>query len=417
MFSPESILSDRENRSAVIKAAARSGDVVTVKANVPGGDKRIKESFLLVRHFTALALEKFGGGAELYDGADGLCAIIRASGKNLKQTAVELEQLCPAGRFVDIDVYLKGESHSLSRGYMRKCYICGEPAFVCARQKKHAESELLSVLKAQTRGYFSTQVYKTVKESLMAELDLKDKFGLVTPDSQGSHDDLDYALMIKAQNAIIPHLVNIFWAGFYADSCKGLLERLRPLGIEAEKAMYSAVGVNAYKGFIFVGGLLLASVGFLISHGGGDFNTIFETVANICRGIEKEFGGKERTFGVEAYEKYRVTGARGHAEGGLRAVESAEKTLGDLSPLNLKKTLCHIVGEIDDTVLLKRSRTFERYLYFKQKISSLDLSDEAKTEELNRECIENRISLGGSADVLAAAVMLKKFRKIIYFDP
>lgn len=417
MFSPENILSDRENRSKLIKERALKSDVVTVKANVPGADKRIKESFLLVRHFTLLALEKFEGKAELYDGADGMCAIICASGENLKEKAVELEQSNPAGRFIDIDVFLKGGEHSLSRGFMRKCYLCGNPAPVCARLKSHTENELLSALKSETRAYFSIQVSKTVKESLMAELDLNDKFGLVTPLSQGSHADLNYGLMIRAQDAVIPYLLKIFWAGFDADRTEGLLENLRPIGTEAEKAMYSAIGANAYKGFIFVGGLLLASIGFLVSHGGGNLNEIFQTVKNMCRGLHKELEGNGETFGVKAYQKYKITGVRGHAENGLYAVKNAEKSLKDLSPITLKTALCRITGEIDDTVLLKRSGTWERYLYFKQKIFSVDLNDSEKTAALNRECVENNISIGGSADVLAAAVMLKKFRNLLYFDP
>ncbi len=415
MYSPEVILSDRENRNKIIREAALYGDVVTIKANVPGADKHIKESFLLVRHFTALALEKFKGDVSFYDGCDGFCAIIRADGENLKSTAVELEQSCSAGRFADIDVYLKGQPHSLSRGYLRKCYICGKPAFVCSREKNHTTEQLISKLKAETRAYFSIQVSKTVKESLMAELDLEDKFGLVTPLSKGSHTDLDYGIMQRAQNAVIPYLVQIFWEGFDADKTDGLLKRLRPIGLNAEKAMYEAIGTNAYKGFIFIGGLFLASLGFVISHGGGS-DAVFSNIANICRGIEDEFSGKENTFGINAYREYKITGARGQAAGGLRAVKNAEKLLTDFSSTSLKTALCRIVGETDDTVLLKRSGTFERYMYFKQKISSADPTDKEGTAELTRECVKNNISIGGSADVLAAAVTLKKFRKLIYLD-
>lgn len=416
MYSPEDILADREKRSEIIKKAASQSDLITVKANIPGADKRIKESFLLVRYFTNLALKEFNGKAEIYNGADGMCALITAYGGCLKERAIKIEQCDPLGRYVDIDAYLKGSAHSLSRGYMRKCFLCGEAAFICARLKTHSTEELLGSLKKNVRGYFSAHIEKTVRESLMAELNLEDKFGLVTPTSQGSHKDLDFGLMIKAQNAIIPFFPGFFWEGFDAEEADNLLEKLRPAGLEAEKNMYSAVGVNAYKGFIFVGGLLLASTGFLVSHGGGDFDEIFKIVQNICRGIKKELDGNGETFGVNAYKKYEITGVRGHAENGFYAVKNAEKSLDDLSPLNLKTVLCRIVGEIDDTVLLKRSGTLERYLHFKQKISSIDVYDKSAMDLLNRECIENGISLGGSADVLAAAVMLKKLRGLLYFN-
>ena len=418
MYNIQSILSNRESRSQAVAKAALSSDIITVKANIPGGDKRIRESFLIVRYFTNRVLEEFGGKVKFYDGADGICAVISVSGERLKERAVEIEKSDPIGRFTDIDVYSKGESHSLSRGYMRKCYICENAAFICARQGTHTVEELLDTIKSSTRKFFFERIAVILKDSLMAELNLENKFGLVTPASNGSHGDLNYTIMQTAQDAIIPYLVRLFWTGFYFDSTEGLLEKLRPIGQEAEKAMYSAVGgANAYKGFIFVAGVLLASTGYILS-AGGEYEEIFSTAGKVCRGITAELksSGADESFGIKAYKEYGITGVRGHAENGFSVVREAEKLIDcEYSSESLLKVLCYIVGNIEDTVLLKRSGSVQRYKYFKDRIYSADITDKQQIKRLNEECINNGISIGGSADVLAAAVLLKKLRALFYF--
>lgn len=412
----EAILSDREARNLSIIKAAEQSDIITVKANVPGTDKKVKESFLLVRYFTNQVLNVFGGEARLFCGSDGMYSVVKVRGSNLKERTVEIEKSHPIGRFCDIDVYLKGSKNSLSRGYMRRCFICQNPAFICARQGNHTARELLAVLKSGVREHFSALLFQTVKQSLMAELNLENKFGLVTPTSSGSHTDLNYAVMQISQNAIIPYLVNAFWVGFDSNQTEGLLAKLRPVGIKAEKAMFDAVKTNTYKGFIFVAGILLASLGHVLSQGVGDFDTVFTTAAKVCSGICGELEqGTNQSFGITAYKNYKITGVRGHAEQGFPVVRQAVTLIGQNdSAENLIKVLCRTVGDIDDTVLLKRSQSIERYLYFKRKISSVDTTDKTQLKQLNDECIKNNISIGGSADVLAAAVMLNKLRNIFF---
>lgn len=413
----QAILFDREARNLSIIKAAESGNVVTVKANIPGADKRVKESFLIVRYFTCEVLRALGGKATVFDGADGMYAVVKPVGDDLKEKTVKIEKSDPIGRFCDIDVYLRGEKHSLSRGYMRNCFICQNPAFICARQGNHTAEELLNVLKGSTREHFSLRLAQIIKLSLLSELNLENKFGLVTPTSQGSHSDLNYGIMLKSHDAIIPYLVQIFWAGFDSSGTENMLTKLRPIGIKAEKAMFKAVKTNTYKGFIFIAGVLLASCGYLLSCGGGDFDGIFSVSAEICRGITKELEQDDITFGATAYKNYKITGVRGHAEQGFNVVRQAEMLIGnDLSADNLLKTLTYIVGNIEDTVLLKRSKSLEKFLYFKNKISSADITDKIQLKLLNDECINNNISIGGSADVLAAAVLLNKLQNLVYFN-
>ena len=417
MSSADAILAAREQDNENVLKLAEISDVITAHANVPGGDKRIKESFLIVRYFAARLKQTFGGEPVIWDGADGMRAVLPVCGENAKLKTTAMEEDCPIGRYADLDVYLKGEKFSLSRGNMRKCYVCDRSAFVCARQGNHTAIELICALQRGTREYFSAQLCTLIGQSLMAELNLEDKFGLVTPTTRGSHEDMDYALMRKSQGAVIPYLAQCFWLGFDADCADGLLDKLRPVGIGAEEAMIKSVGTNTYKGFIFVAGILLASAGHLLSTGGGEYLKIFSTAKRICKGITRELEGEGNTFGMQAYRLYAFSGVRGLAEGGFATVGKAEEMIDDdLSRESLLKALAFIVGDIEDTVLLKRSGSLEKYNYFKSAISGIDVNDKAELKALNEKCIKNGISIGGSADVLAAAVLMKKLKTLWYFD-
>lgn len=409
------ILAARERRRNIVTGISMKDGAVTVRANIPGPDKGIAESYLIVRHFASIMADVIGAKPVLLDGADGPAVIFDSEPEGIKRIAVELEEKHEIGRFVDIDVFGKNCDKSVSRGYMRKCYICGQPAFVCSRNKTHPTERLLTVLRSYTRSYFSKKVAQCVKEGLMDELNLENKFGLVTPTSRGSHKDLNYDVMQYAQSAIIPYITEMFFIGLDANEPGQIMERIRKKGISAEKAMYAATnGANAYKGFIFVGGVLLSAAGYTLGRASGN---VFANVEKICADILGDFEKYPDSFGAQAYKTMGVTGVRGHAIAGFPVVEKAMKMIeDDESSKNLLKTLAYVVGEIDDTVLLKRSGDVETYRRYKELISTVSTDDDKAVSALTDDCVAHNISIGGSADVLAAAIMMKKLSKLFYCD-
>ncbi len=413
MSSADEILSAREQRNKYILSCAERGDVISVKANIPGLYKNLKVGYLLVRHFTAKIVKIFGGEVELADGADGFCALIKDAKGCDKQTLINFETQSPVGRFVDLDLYPKGFKKSLSRGYMRQCYLCNEPAFVCARQGRHSYKQLIEKIEEDAGTYFSQILQNVIVGAITRELNLENKFGLVTPTSNGSHPDMDYAIMAISRDAITPYLIKIFWTAFDYGRESGLLEVIRPIGKEAERQMELANGgVNAYRGLIFVFGVLLAALGVVICENSD--GSVYDSVRKICSGITKELDGGN-SFGCKAYKEYGITGVRGHAEGGFTAVEQAELKLDEnFSEDRLLSVLCYICGTIEDTVLLKRAKSPEKYRYYKNVIGSLDVNDKLQLQILNDECNKNGISIGGSADVLAAGVLMKMLRSELY---
>ncbi|MCM1043196.1 MAG: triphosphoribosyl-dephospho-CoA synthase [Corallococcus sp.] len=406
----EDILAAREHRKQHIERLCKKGNVIAVKANIVGADKNIAEACLIVRHFASAVAEKTGVIPQMLFGADGMCAVCVTPQSGLKQWAVDTEETHPLGRFADIDVYENG-LQSQTRGYMRKCYLCDKPAFVCGRLKSHSQEQLLDCLKNAVRKYFAECIADAVKGGMLAELNLENKFGLVTPTSNGSHTDLDYNLMRKAQEAVIPYLTQSFFVGLDSGSDDNLLALVRQTGLRAERAMFEATGgVNAYKGLIFAESICLAAAG-AVAKTDGDFDGIFRKVSQMCGGILREFDGGNETFGKYAYNKWKFAGARGHAQRGFCQVKKIAQSADISDDKSLLSALTETVGAIDDTVLLKRCGSMEKYLQFKNKISSVDVYDDNAVRFLNEECIKNNVSIGGSADVLAVGVTMNLLSK------
>ena len=88
------------------------------------------------------------------------------------------------------------------------------------------------------------------ERALRMELDTPLKPGLVCPESNGAHKDMDYGTMLKGIAAIRPFFPAMARSTDHA--------ALRQLGIDAENAMLTATGgVNTHRGAIFALGLAL----------------------------------------------------------------------------------------------------------------------------------------------------------------
>ncbi len=404
----DGILADREIRSNEIKNLSKRSDVACVKANVPGSIKNTPCSKVLVSYFTALLKNQGLTLEKTLSGLDGDSSIfLIENGKSLKNKFVRLEEKHPLGRFIDIDVTLKNSSASLSRKKLRKCYVCNKPAFYCGKIKAHTLSELLTHMENKTEEYLTSILSKTVEKSMLKELNQNHKFGLVCKNTNGSHTDLNYKVMKRAIKAIKTPLAQCFFIGLNSNSCDNMLKLLRPIGLYCEEIMYGATdGANAYKGFIFIGGAILASVGYLINKS-LPLSRLNDVVKSVCYGIDDD--KNNQTFGYKAYHEKGFGGIRKLCLSDFQLVVNFSKII-DKQPLI--KTLTEIVGVIDDSVLLKRSLTFQRYLYYKNLISNVDTTNKKQLKKVNQQCLKNNVSIGGSADVLISSILLSKLVKL-----
>lgn len=408
------ILLAREKRNETIKKLiAEYSVIVSLKGNIPGENKNVVTAkrliYVIDKEIRALlpfnkkeSFESEAGDYKLY-------LMNHVDPVEIKKILIKLEETHPLGRFVDIDVYTnKGQISRTYLGYeKRKCMICDKNAFVCMQENRHSVEEIKGVMQKSVKDFFESTLEKGIIYAFEKELNLHPKFGLVTPYSSGSHSDMNYETMLRSHKVVIPYLVKMYDIGYETDNLDAGFKKIRLLGIDAEAKMLEASGgINTYKGAIFLVGILSYALGYF-------HQTLKDSVREIikytCRGILNELKENPDTFGIKAYQKYNVYTARHEVYYGLPSVVKAYHYLKKFPTDDdkaLTMTLINIISNKNDTVGLKRAKSFDKYFEASNKIEKIKTYDKEKIEKITNECIENNISFGGSADVLIATILV-----------
>lgn len=278
-------------------------------------------------------------------------------------------------------------------------------------------------------------------EAMLLEANCAPAPGLVDRFNSGAHNDMDIYTFIKSSVALSSYMHNFVYMGYmHKGALDTLLAFIRPLGIEAEAAMFKATkGVNTQKGLIFLMGILCAAAGYVYRKYNIIKSTlVFDAVKIMCQGlVAKELGNlpydRKLTSGERLYHQYGIRGIRGELEDGLPIIQDialpAYKkaiSLGATDNALLIYTLLSIMTATEDTTIINRHdqdtlimvQKSAKKLLSNDDILQLDGFDAVK--DLDRQFIEQWISPGGSADLLAAThflyVLENKYNSSIGID-
>lgn len=278
-------------------------------------------------------------------------------------------------------------------------------------------------------------------EAMLLEANCAPAPGLVDRFNSGAHNDMDIYTFIKSSVALSSYMHNFVYMGYmHKGALDTLLAFIRPLGIEAEAAMFKATkGVNTQKGLIFLMGILCATAGYVYRKYNIIKSTlVFDAVKIMCQGlVAKELGNlpydRKLTSGERLYHQYGIRGIRGELEDGLPIIQDialpAYKkaiSLGATDDALLIYTLLSIMTATEDTTIINRHdqdtlimvQKSAKKLLSNDDILQLDGFDAVK--DLDRQFIEQWISPGGSADLLAAThflyVLENKYNSSIGID-
>ncbi|MDT8336763.1 MAG: triphosphoribosyl-dephospho-CoA synthase [Candidatus Izemoplasmatales bacterium] len=407
----EKVLKGREERALLINGYLIDfSTVISIKANIAGYDKKNFLSYMIINAFTFLINEFKDSKHYYHSNDDGPFIIIVCKERNalsIKNKILEIEEKHELGRLVDIDVYNK--KGKISRNVKRKCYICDDNAFNCVRTNKHKYEEVMEYITDKTNEYYQKRIYELIDFSILSELNLDPKFGLVTPVSSGSHKDMDYFLMIEAKNAIIHYLIEMFFVSCQIKDINKLIHALQEIGLRAETDMFSITkGVNAYKGLIFNLGLMVSCFGYKISQ----FTTknIFDLSKDFSNILFKDYKYETSSYGDIFYRKYQLSGIKGEALAGFIHVQEGLEILKDFSWNSRINTLVYYIINIEDTSFLKRAKSLEYYYSVKDMFTKLNTDNIDEIKSLNDYCIKNQLTFGGSADLLVLTVFTKKIK-------
>lgn len=269
---------------------------------------------------------------------------------------------------------------------------------------------------------------QSLLSGILLEVSANPSPGLVSPASNGSHEDMNFYSFMLSSAAIAPFFHFCAETGYESAPSKDLLSLIRPEGVKTEQRMFQATqGVNTQKGIIFLGGITAAAAGRVYKEQQSvAANEICREVASICQGIvERELENPHHcantpllTTGMLWFQRIGITGIRGEVEKGLPAItETAYPVFS--SSLNqcglstaLIETLLHLMTVVEDTTVLARAGL--EGLDFVKKSARMVLQQRVShthfrqntLKELEALFIEKNISPGGSADLLAITVAL-----------
>lgn len=301
----------------------------------------------------------------------------------------------------------------------------------------------------------STYIAECALEALLLEVAATPKPGLVDRRNNGAHQDMNFYTFIRSALSLRPHFALMAQAGqeLANKPPQELFNQVRLLGVKAEKDMFAATNnINTHKGALFALGLLCASAGRAYCHkackSGWRPAALGQFVAQMSQGLcQRELANlnmlaaqatsaaqttgavlprkseltpqsppaTKLTHGQRMYLQYGACGARGQAESGFAQV--IDKYLPYLKELKkqqldqdeiLVRTLLFIGADLDDTNILNRVGA-TKAAWAKEACAALHehYTREAACQ-LDDLFIKERISPGGSADLLSVTIFLDK---------
>ncbi|WP_082235306.1 triphosphoribosyl-dephospho-CoA synthase [Halobacillus massiliensis] len=256
-------------------------------------------------------------------------------------------------------------------------------------------------------------------DSLVQEAELAPKPGLVDPQDQGAHEDMNFELMIKSSLSLKETFANIAEISYKREPSQELREQIAEIGREGERKMMKATGgVNTHKGAIWGIGLLTS--GAAVNTPGTNIKKVVETASFISR-FPDRFAPEISTNGYKLYKKLGVKGARGEAASGFpRLINvalpqlSESRRKGSSESSARLDTLVALIACLEDTCILHRSGILALRLIQEKARRVLQNGGVSKPEgrmelnDLNHLLLQYNSSPGGSADLLAAALFLDR---------
>jgi len=256
--------------------------------------------------------------------------------------------------------------------------------------------------------------------ALVDEAMLTPKPGLVDMRGSGAHSDLSWPLMCASACAIGPYFARMAEAGAVLDDDTALRRRIGAIGREAEAAMLAASGgVNTHRGAIWALGLLVTAAAR--ANAGPDAGAIAAGAGRLARLADPDAPRRTGHKGERARLEHGVGGARGQAADGFpQVVEQAlpmlrlSRARGDGEAQARINALLAVMARLDDTCLLARGG--KPALLATQRGARRVLAAGGAATPIGRRLLARlearmhaqRVSPGGAADLLAAALLLDR---------
>ncbi len=255
--------------------------------------------------------------------------------------------------------------------------------------------------------------------ALREELATHPKPGLVGPLDSGAHRDMDEGTFLRSLFSLRGYFEDVARAG----ALRAPFPRLRALAVEAEARMLRATGgVNTHRGAIFTLGILSAAAGRLAAAGRvreGDLRR--EVREGLGPAVLRELPRDPGSHGSLALRGHGAGGAREEAAAGFPhvfdvGIPALEGSLRRGASRRAASVQCllSLVAVLPDTNLLHRGGPAGLAVARAAAAEFLSAGGvhrpgwELRALEIHRRFVERNLSPGGSADLLAASLFVRR---------
>lgn len=267
-------------------------------------------------------------------------------------------------------------------------------------------------------------------EALVDEATLTPKPGLVDLRGNGAHDDLNWRLMCHSAHTLHPYFAAMAQAGVDMQGMQqsqqlqqlqhALRERIGALGRDGERAMMRATGgVNTHRGAIWALGLLVTAAAQDPQNRSA--RAVAVRAGALARLPDAHMPAVTGNKGALACRQHGVGGARAQAMHGFPHVVDvalpmlhASRQRGASEDEARLDALLAVMAQLDDTCLLARGgrvalEVAQRGAWRVQAAGGVATAAGRRAlRRLDQALLARRVSPGGAADLLAAALLLER---------
>lgn len=274
------------------------------------------------------------------------------------------------------------------------------------------------------KSNLSRQLAQYAVDSLIEEVSLTPKPGLVDRAGANSHKDMDWNLLVHSAKTLYPIFLAIAHSSYQQPINQQMREKIALIGREGETLMLQKTGgINTHKGAIWTLGLITSVLASEKNTKYGQTIENAEQLLTLCGQLaaykDRNYIATTITKGEKLRREYKVRSAAVEASEGfpaLRIVLKRKPSQSVSQELKLREWLLQLITILDDTCIISRS-DFATLTTFKklaiQVLSFQNLSGKEATQAYQFLCdfaLEKQISPGGSADLLAGLIMIEKVR-------
>jgi triphosphoribosyl-dephospho-CoA synthase len=253
--------------------------------------------------------------------------------------------------------------------------------------------------------------------ALLEEAELTPKPALVDRRGGGTHDDMDLSMLFSSAYALHPTFRDLAIRAYGCAPSRRLREELAAIGRRGEAAMFAITGgVNTHRGAIWALGLLTAAA--VMAPADAPPADIAALAGRVVS-FPDRCAPPEASHGSLVARRYGVAGARGEARRGFPNVVDvalpvlrATREAGHPERLARLDALIALIAHVDDTCLLHRGgrpalRAAQAGARAVMAVgSNATAAGRRAARSLEMTLLRHNASPGGSADLLAAALLL-----------